>query len=147
MDLVFAERPDVLNHNIETVLRLQSLVRSRASYHRSLGVLSRARSLGLVTKSGIMVGVGESDEEVLETLRDLRQVGVSIVTIGQYLRPSSKHLAVKRWVTPDTFAEYKVFGESIGIVAVESGPYVRSSYHASASKSKVDNISSVSGLV
>lgn len=147
MDLVFAERPDVLNHNIETVLRLQSLVRSRASYHRSLGVLSRARSLGLVTKSGIMVGVGESDEEVFETLRDLRQVGVSIVTIGQYLRPSSKHLAVKRWVTPENFAEYKVFGESIGITAVESGPYVRSSYHASASKSKVDNMSSVSGLV
>ena len=147
MDLVFAEQPDVLNHNIETVLRLQSLVRSRASYHRSLGVLSRARSLGLVTKSGVMVGVGESDDEVFETLRDLRQVGVSIVTIGQYLRPSSEHLAVKRWVTPENFAEYKVFGESIGITAVESGPYVRSSYHASASKSKVDNISSVSGLV
>ena len=147
MDLVFAEQPDVLNHNIETVLRLQSLVRSRASYHRSLGVLSRARSLGLVTKSGVMVGVGESDDEVFETLRDLRQVGVSIVTIGQYLRPSSEHLAVKRWVTPENFAEYKVFGESIGITAVESGPYVRSSYHASASKSKVDNMCSVSGLV
>lgn len=147
MDIVFNERPDVLNHNIETVLRLQRVVRSRASYHRSLGVLSRACSSGLVTKSGIMVGVGESDDEVFETLRDLHQVGVSIVTIGQYLRPSSEHLAVKRWVTPETFEKYKAFGESIGIAAVESGPYVRSSYHAAASKSKVDNVSSVSGLV
>ena len=142
MDMVFAERPDVLNHNIETVLRLQRAVRSRASYQRSLGVLSKARSLGLVTKSGIMVGVGESDDEVLETLQDLHQVGVSIVTIGQYLRPSADHLAVKRWVEPATFERYRAFGESIGIAAVESGPYVRSSYHAAASKNRASGTSS-----
>jgi lipoic acid synthetase len=130
---IIGERPDVLNHNIETVLRLQNPVRSRASYHRSLGVLSLARHHGLRTKSGIIVGVGERDDEVLQCLDDLAAVGVSIVTIGQYLRPSAAHLGVQRWVDPAVFEEYKKHGENRGISHVESGAYVRSSYLANES--------------
>jgi lipoic acid synthetase len=127
---IINERPDVLNHNIETVIRLQNPVRSRATYHRSLGVLSLARHHGVPTKSGIIVGVGERDEEVLQCLDDLAAVGVGIVTIGQYLRPSAAHLGVQRWVEPSMFEEYKKHGESRGISHVEAGAYVRSSYLA-----------------
>jgi lipoic acid synthetase len=130
LDLIFDARPDVLNHNIETVPRLQRAVRPSAGYARSLAVLARARAAGLTTKSGMVVGMGETDAEILATLADLAGVGVSIVTIGQYLRPTSHHLAVARWVTPEQFAMFKEFGEGSGIGHVESSPLTRSSYHA-----------------
>jgi lipoic acid synthetase len=127
---IFAARPDVLNHNVETVPRLQRAVRPSAGYARSLAVLARAKEAGLVTKSGLIVGMGETDDEVVSTLADLRAVGVDIVTIGQYLRPTTHHLPVARWVEPDTFAAYRDAGEAMGIGHVESSPLTRSSYHA-----------------
>jgi lipoic acid synthetase len=130
LQAIFDARPDVLNHNIETVARLQRAVRPSAGYARSLAVLARAKAEGLVTKSSIIVGMGETIEEVEATLVDLRGVGVDIVTIGQYLRPTTNHLPVARWVTPDEFAHLASFGEALGIGHVESGPLTRSSYHA-----------------
>ena len=130
LQLLFDARPDVFNHNIETVARLQRTVRPSAGYARSLSVLARARRAGLVTKSGFMLGLGEQTHEVESLLADLACVGVSIVTIGQYLRPTNDHLPVVRWASPDEFAHYKTFGESLGITHVESSPLTRSSYHA-----------------
>jgi lipoic acid synthetase len=112
------------------VPRLQRAVRPSAGYARSLAVLARAEDAGLVTKSGLIVGMGETDEEVLSTLADLRAVGIDIVTIGQYLRPTTHHLPVARWVEPDVFTSYKQAGEAMGIPHVESSPLTRSSYHA-----------------
>jgi lipoyl synthase len=129
---VMDEHPEVLNHNTETVLRLQRDVRTSAGYGRSLTLLARAKWMypeGL-TKSGLIVGMGETKEEVVGALADLRAVGVDIVTIGQYLRPTARHRPIHRYVHPDEFAGYREFGESIGIPHVESGPLVRSSYHA-----------------
>jgi lipoic acid synthetase len=123
-------RPDVLNHNIETVARLQRAVRPSAGYARSLSVLARAKAAGLTTKSGIIVGMGETDDEVRATLADLAGVGVDIVTIGQYLRPTTHHLPVHRWVTPAQFEAFAHEGRRLGIGHVESGPLTRSSYHA-----------------
>jgi lipoic acid synthetase len=123
-------RPDVFNHNVETVPRLQRAVRPSAGYARSLAVLARAKEAGLVTKSGLIVGMGESDDEVEATLADLRAVGVDIVTIGQYLRPTTHHLPVARWVEPETFDRYRTVGEALGIPHVEASPLTRSSYHA-----------------
>ena len=128
--VIFDARPDVLNHNIETVPRLQRAVRPSASYARSLAVLARAKAAGLVTKSSMIVGMGETDEEVVATLGDLAAVGTDIVTIGQYLRPTSHHLPVARWCTPEQFATWKKEGEALGIGHVESSPLTRSSYHA-----------------
>ncbi len=132
LETVMAEKPEVLNHNTETVLRLQREVRTAASYGRSLALLARARWINPsgAVKSGLIVGLGETREEILGALADLRAVGVDIVTIGQYLRPTARHRPVHRYVHPDEFAEYRRFGESIGIARVESGPLVRSSYHA-----------------
>ena len=130
LDAIFAVRPDVLNHNLETVARLQRAVRPSAGYARSLAVLARAKAAGCTTKSSLIVGLGETDTEVLEALADLRGVGVDIVTIGQYLRPSSHHLPVQRWWTPEELTALKVAGEAMGIGHVEAGPLVRSSYHA-----------------
>jgi lipoic acid synthetase len=127
---IFDARPDVLNHNLETVARLQRAVRPSAGYARSLAVLARAKAAGLVTKSGIILGMGETDDEVLGALADLRGVGVDIVTIGQYLRPTASHLPVARWVTPETFDALKAAGEALGIPHVEASPLTRSSYHA-----------------
>jgi lipoic acid synthetase len=127
---IFDAGPDVLNHNIETVARLQRMVRPSAGYARSLSVLARAKDAGLTTKSGLIVGMGEDDDEVLATLADLRGVGVDIVTIGQYLRPTAAHLPVARWVEPDTFAAYAEAGQALGIRHVEASPLTRSSYHA-----------------
>ncbi|CAB5009556.1 MAG: lipoyl synthase [Actinobacteria bacterium] len=128
---IFTARPDVLNHNIETVLRLQRVVRPSASYARSLAVLARAKADGLVTKSSIIVGLGETFNEVVQTMHDLHAVGVDIVTIGQYLRPTSNHLPIAQWWTPDDFARWKRIGEAeIGLGHVESSPLTRSSYHA-----------------
>jgi lipoic acid synthetase len=130
LEVIFSEHPDVLNHNIETVARLQRAARPSAGYARSLSVLARAKAAGLVTKSSIVVGMGETNDEVVETLADLRGVGVDIVTIGQYLRPTTNHLPVARWWTPDELMQLKVIGEAMGIGHVEAGPLVRSSYHA-----------------
>jgi lipoyl synthase len=127
---IAAAGPDVFNHNVETVPRLQRAVRPSAGYARSLAVLARAKEARLVTKSGLIVGMGESDDEVLATLADLRAVGVDIVTIGQYLRPTTHHLPVARWVEPATFDRYREVGEAMGIPHVESSPLTRSSYHA-----------------
>ncbi len=130
LDVIFAARPEVLNHNLETVARLQRAVRPSAGYARSLSVLARAKAAGLTVKSGLIVGMGETDDEVLAALADLRGVGVDIVTIGQYLRPTSHHLPVARWVTPEQFANYAEVGAALGLAHVESGPLTRSSYHA-----------------
>jgi lipoic acid synthetase len=130
LDAIFAAAPDVLNHNVETVPRLQRAARPSAGYARSLAVLARAGAAGLTTKSGLVVGMGETDDEVLATLADLAGVGAQIVTIGQYLRPTSHHLPVARWVTPEQFERYREAGEAMGIGHVESSPLTRSSYHA-----------------
>ena len=135
--LLFAARPDVLNHNLETVARLQRAVRPSAGYARSLSVLARAKAAGLTTKSGLIVGMGETDDEVDGALADLAGIGVDIVTIGQYLRPTSHHLPVERWVEPERFARWKAVGEALGIAHVESGPLTRSSYHAKSAAEHV----------
>lgn len=132
MATVLDARPDVLNHNIETVPRLYQQVRIGARYERSLEMLAYAKTIApeIPTKSGVMVGLGETNDEVLATLRDLRAHGVTIATIGQYLRPTPQHLPVLRYVTPAEFAAYKADGLAMGFTHVESGPLVRSSYHA-----------------
>ena len=127
---IFDARPDVLNHNLETVARLQRAVRPSAGYARSLAVLGRAAAAGLVTKSGLILGMGETDAEVRAAMADLRAVGVEILTIGQYLRPSPEHVPVLKWWHPDEFAALREYGQSLGFAHVESGPLVRSSYHA-----------------
>ncbi len=128
--LIADEKPDIFNHNIETVRRLSPRVRHKATYDRSLSVLRFMKSQGLLVKSGIMVGLGESEEEVLETLGDLQRAGCDIVTIGQYLKPSSRKLQVQDYIHPDTFKKYEVYGHSLGITYVYAGPFVRSSYNA-----------------
>ena len=127
-----AAHSDVLNHNVETVPRLYSLVRPQADYPRSLALLARAKALdpATVTKSGVMLGLGEADDEIDATLRDLREAGVEIVTIGQYLRPSTGHLPVQRYYAPAEFARFAEIGRALGFQHVESAPLVRSSYHA-----------------
>jgi lipoyl synthase len=130
LKLVLAEKPDILNHNIETVPRLYSLARPQADYQQSLTLLERSVNAGFFTKSGMMVGLGESDDEVKQTIIDLHEVGTRFITIGQYLRPTKKHLEVDRYVHPDQFHEYELFAREIGVSHVQSGPLVRSSYHA-----------------
>jgi lipoic acid synthetase len=123
-------RPDVFNHNVETVARLSDRVRAKAKYKRSLAVLDWAKQRGLATKSGLMVGLGETCGEVVDTMRDLRQAGCDIVTIGQYLQPTLRQLDVVEYVHPIVFAWLQEVGESLGFRAVAAGPLVRSSYHA-----------------
>ncbi len=127
---VAAEKPDILNHNIETVPRLFPAIRPQGRYHRSIELLARAKRLGLRTKSGLIVGMGETVEEVRQVMRDLRAVGCDILTIGQYLQPTKRHLPVARFYHPDEFAALKAEGLAMGFSHVESGPLVRSSYHA-----------------
>jgi lipoic acid synthetase len=131
---VLAARPDVFNHNIETVRRLHRRMRgAKASYDGALALLRDAKDLAgypVLTKSGIIVGLGESNEEVVATMRDLRDHGVDVVTIGQYLRPSAKHAPIDRWVHPDEFRWFRERGEELGFGSVFSGPLVRSSYRA-----------------
>lgn len=140
VDTVLAAAPDIFNHNVETVQRLQKPVRVQARYDRSLKVLRHAADEGHVTKSGIMLGLGESKPEIAQTLEDMRSAGIRIVTLGQYLQPSARHLPVDRWVTPEEFAEWKDFGHKIGFDFVESGPLVRSSYHADEQSSAFTGI-------
>jgi lipoic acid synthetase len=137
LDSIFAANPDVLNHNIETVARLQRAVRPSAGYARSLGVLARAGTAGLLTKSGLMVGLGETEDEVIATMADLRGVGVSIVTVGQYLRPSRDHLPVARYWAPEEFDRLRAAGAALGLAHVEASPLTRSSYHAREAVSQV----------
>jgi lipoic acid synthetase len=127
---VLDEKPEILNHNIETVPRLYKTVRPQAKYHRSLKLLQIARQQGLLTKSGMMLGLGEEAGEIEQVMDDLVAIGCEILTLGQYLQPTAQHLPVERWVHPDEFADWKVRGEAKGIRHVESGPLVRSSYHA-----------------
>jgi lipoic acid synthetase len=136
VDTVLDARPDIFNHNVETVERLQKPVRVQARYDRSRSVLRHARSRGFTTKTGLMLGLGERAEEVEQTLRDVVSDGVEILTIGQYLQPTRQHLPVDRWVTPEEFLRWKEFGLSIGLGVVESGPLVRSSYHADEQSQK-----------
>jgi len=122
--------PEIVSHNLETVRRLTREVRIQAKYDRSLEVIKRLKEGGMRTKSGVMLGLGETREEVIETMQDLVNVGCDILTLGQYLQPTPKHLPVKEFITPNQFAEYKEIGLNLGFKYVESGPLVRSSYHA-----------------
>lgn len=122
--------PEIVSHNLETVRRLTKQVRIQAKYDRSLEVLKRLKEGGMKTKSGIMLGLGELEEEVIETMQDLKNVGCDILTIGQYLQPTVKHLPIAEFVKPEQFAKYKQIGLELGFRFVESGPLVRSSYHA-----------------
>jgi lipoic acid synthetase len=130
LDVVFDAAPDVLNHNVETVRRLQAKVRPSARYERSLHVLRRAAERGLTAKSGLMLGLGEETAEVEETLRDLRAAGVEVLTIGQYLPPDDEHLPLVRYATPAEFDALGAYACELGFAHVESAPLVRSSYHA-----------------
>ncbi|MBD3161176.1 MAG: lipoyl synthase [Candidatus Eisenbacteria bacterium] len=130
LDLVLDARPEILNHNVETVPRLYRRVRPQAKYARSLWVLARSKSRGLITKSSLMVGIGEEEEEVYAVLRDLRSVDCDVATIGQYLQPTKRHLPVDRWVPPEEFERYARAAREMGFRHCESGPLVRSSYRA-----------------
>jgi lipoic acid synthetase len=127
---VLDAKPNILNHNVETVPRLYRTVRPQAKYERSLRVLQYSKEQGFITKTGIMVGIGETFDEVVQVMKDLRQIDVDIFTIGQYLQPTPAHLPVDRFVTPEEFKQYKLIGIELGFRHVESGPLVRSSYHA-----------------
>jgi len=130
--LILQAQPEVLNHNTETVPRLYRRVRPQGSYQRSVELLRQARTLapGIYTKSGIMVGLGETDAELQQVMRDLRQADCDILTIGQYLQPSTKHLGVESFVTPEQFDAWRQLGESLGFLQVVASPLTRSSYHA-----------------
>ncbi len=130
LDLVIDARPDVLNHNMETVPRLYSTVRPQARYRRSLGVLMHAKSRGMVTKTGMMLGLGETRDEIMEVLGDLREVGCDVLTLGQYLQPTKDHLRVDRYLAPSEFGSLREEALTMGFRFVEAGPLVRSSYHA-----------------
>lgn len=130
LQLVLDERPEILNHNIETVPRLYSRVRPQAKYHRSLKLLQIAKEQGLVSKTGAMLGLGETEDEIDHVIDDLVSIGCEILTLGQYLQPTPDHLPVERWVHPDEFTSWKIRGEAKGLRHVEAGPLVRSSYHA-----------------
>lgn len=130
IDKVLEASPDVVGHNMETVRRLTPSVRHRATYDRSLSVLRHIAESGFIAKTGIMVGLGEREDEVIQTMKDCLEAGVSTLTIGQYLRPTKNHIPVIEYVHPDTFAKYKQIGEELGLAHVESGPLVRSSFRA-----------------
>jgi len=131
--------PEIFNHNIETIERLHTIVRPQAKYSRTMRVLQMVKELDptIYTKSGMMLGLGETKDEVVETMRDLRKIGVDAVTIGQYLRPTMKHLEVVEYIHPDVFKEYETIGEELGFAFVASGPFIRSSHNAIAFSEKV----------
>ena len=130
LDVVIEARPDILNHNTESVPRLYSVVRPQARYERTLELLRRSKAAGMFTKTGIMLGLGETDDELIEVLRDLRRVDCDVLTLGQYLQPTKDHLPVQRFVHPDDFARFRSEALAMGFRYCESGPLVRSSYHA-----------------
>ncbi len=130
LDRVLDAGPDILNHNVETVPSQYFRVRPQAKFPRSLELLRRAKERGFTTKTGLMLGIGETDDELLQTLKDIRAVNVNILTLGQYLQPTREHLPIDRWVTPEEFARWKAIGLELGFSVVESGALVRSSYHA-----------------
>lgn len=130
VDRIIAARPEVISHNLETVRRLTNAIRSRATYDMSLEVVRQVSESGVVSKSGIMLGLGEIRAEILQTMDDLRSVGCRVMTIGQYLQPAASNVEVKEYVTPEVFDEYRRIGLEKGFTHVESGPLVRSSYHA-----------------
>ena len=132
LETILAAKPEVLNHNTETIPRLYHRVRPQGDYQRSLDLLQKTRELApwIYSKSGIMVGLGETDSEIRQVMRDLRSVDCDILTIGQYLQPSQKHLGVQTFITPEQFSSWQAFGESIGFLQVVSSPLTRSSYHA-----------------
>ena len=140
IDVVLASRPDIVGHNIETVERLTPEVRSRAKYRTSLQTLKHIADSGAVAKSGLMVGLGESEEEVLTTLRDLREAGVKIVTLGQYLQPTKEHYPVRAYITPQKFEEYRLKALEMGFAYCASAPLVRSSYLADAALEAVREV-------
>jgi len=139
LETVLEARPDILNHNVETVPRLYSTVRPGARFSRSLELLRRSRAAGLPTKSGIMLGLGEEWQEVEETIRLIREAGTEILTVGQYLRPSPSHLPVVRYYTPEEFRRLRELALSLGYSHAESGPLVRSSYHAEEQASRQED--------
>jgi len=143
---IFDARPDVLNHNLETVARLQRAARPSAAYYRSLALLARAKDGRLTTKSGIILGMGEDEDELRGAIADLRNVGVDILTLGQYLRPSARHLPVVRWWTPEEFAALGEFARGLGFSHVESGPLVRSSYHARQAAASTEHVPAAAGF-
>ena len=146
LQLVMDARPHIFNHNLETVARLTPLVRSRAQYQRSLTVLRKAKAMAggkVATKSGIMLGLGERHEEVLQAFADLRAHDVTVLTLGQYLRPTSKHLPVVEYITPDAFAQYKQIALDLGFRHVASGPLVRSSYQAADFRPELDVLAAI----
>ncbi|MEG3604637.1 MAG: lipoyl synthase [Verrucomicrobiota bacterium] len=130
LDLVLDANPDIFNHNLETVERLQRPIRKTASYERSLDVRAHSKNRGFRIKSGIMLGLGEKQEEIRQAISDLARIGLDILTLGQYLQPSSKYAPIDRWATPEEFAQWKKEAHDMGVEVVESGPLVRSSYHA-----------------
>jgi len=130
LQLVLDEKPEILGHNLESVPRLYKRVRPQAKYHQSLKLLQIVKEQGLVSKTGMMLGLGEREDEIDSAIDDLVAIGCEILTLGQYLQPTQKHLPVERWVSPEEFKQWKVRGEAKGLRHVESGPMVRSSYHA-----------------
>jgi lipoic acid synthetase len=140
LDTVLDAKPDIFNHNLETVERLQKPVRVQARYDRSRSVLQHAKSRGFTTKTGIMLGLGETQEEIEQTLRDIASDRTDILTIGQYLQPTPQHLKIERWAHPDEFKRWKEFGLSLGIGVVESGAMIRSSYHADEQSQKYTGV-------
>ena len=130
LSIVFEAKPDIFGHNMETVGRLSDITRSRAKYDVSLSVLSIASEAGFITKTGIMLGLGETEDEVISLMKDVRKSGVNLMTLGQYLQPTKKHLPVYEYITPEQFDRYRQIGMDMGFDNVESGPLVRSSYMA-----------------
>jgi len=140
VDIVLAAKPDIFNHNVETVERLQKPVRVQARYDRSRSVLRHAKSRGFTTKTGIMLGLGETQDEIAQCIRDIASDKTDILTIGQYLQPTPQHWKIDRWVPPEEFAHWKKFGLELGIGVIESGPLVRSSYHADEQSQKYTGV-------
>ncbi|MBN2520552.1 MAG: lipoyl synthase [Bacteroidales bacterium] len=130
IDLIINEKPNIISHNLETVRRLTSIIRSNAEYDRSLNIIKYISRSGIKSKSGIMVGLGETENEIYDTMKDLISVGCKILTIGQYLQPTLNHRPVKKYITPKQFEKFKEIGTNMGFDYIESGPLVRSSYHA-----------------
>ena len=146
LDKVFNAKPNIFSHNIECVERISREIRPQSDWNRSLDVLKYAVENNMVTKTGMMVGLGEFDEEVYNTMDLIQSIGIEIFNIGQYLQPTIKHVSVDRYVTPEQFKDYKEYGLSIGFKVVESGPLVRSSYHADQQARKLNNIENADNI-